>query len=314
MQPLLKVQNLKKHFLVNGKLLKAVDDVSFDVEEGTVLALVGESGCGKSTVGKTILRLFSPTSGSVFFKDISIFDLPDNKLKTLRSEMQMIFQNPYSSLNPRMTIREIIAEPLYIHGREKGNENGKVKELLNAVGLPTSCMGRFPLDFSGGQRQRIGIARALSLSPKFIICDEPVASLDVSIQAQIINLLRDLQNKFNLTYLFISHDLALVKYLSNKVAVMYLGKMVEFATTEELFANPLHPYTKALISAVPLSNPVLEKKRQRVILQGDPPSPFEPPKGCYFSSRCPFAKKICSETAPEWKEHSERHFAACHCC
>jgi oligopeptide/dipeptide ABC transporter ATP-binding protein len=311
--PLVKVNHLSKHFLVNDNILKAVDDISFEIYAGETLGLVGESGCGKSTTGRSILRLEEPTSGEVFFEGEDMIKLPYKALKSLRRKMQIIFQDPYASLNPRMTAGDIIAEPLDIHQLAKGKEKlERVEQLLHLVGLSPSLMGRFPHEFSGGQRQRIGIARALAVSPSFIVCDEPISALDVSVQAQIVNLLKKLQNEMGLTYLFIAHDLSMVKYLSNRVAVMYLGHIVELAGSRELYANPLHPYTKALLSAIPIPDPKLERNRSRVILKGEIPSPLHPPKGCVFCTRCPKAQDICFKERPVWKESAPNHFTACH--
>jgi oligopeptide/dipeptide ABC transporter ATP-binding protein len=305
---LLEVRNLKKYFPVRRGVLrrvvahvKAVDGISFFIRQGETLGLVGESGCGKTTAGRTILRLIDPTDGSILFRNngdaVDIAKLSNRALKPLRRQMQIIFQDPYSSLNPRMTIGDIIGEPLVVHRMGTPAEReARVKELLEAVGLNPQYMKRYPHEFSGGQRQRIGIARALALGPKLIICDEPVSALDVSIQAQVINLLEDLQKEFGLTYLFIAHDLSVVRHISDRVAVMYLGKIVEMAETEELFRNPKHPYTEALLSAVPVPDP--DYQRERIILKGDVPSPVNPPSGCYFHPRCPYAQPICKEQEP----------------
>lgn len=319
---LLEVRNLKKYFPVRRGVLrrvvahvKAVDGISFFIRQGETLGLVGESGCGKTTAGRTILRLIDPTDGSILFRNdgniVDIAKLSNRALKPLRRQMQIIFQDPYSSLNPRMTIGDIIGEPLVVHGVGTAAEReARVKELLEAVGLNPQYMKRYPHEFSGGQRQRIGIARALALGPKLIICDEPVSALDVSIQAQVINLLEDLQKEFGLTYLFIAHDLSVVRHISDRVAVMYLGKIVEMAETEELFRNPRHPYTEALLSAVPVPDP--DYQRERIILKGDVPSPVNPPSGCYFHPRCPYAQPICKEQEPAFVDIGGEHFASCH--
>ena len=319
---LLEVRNLKKYFPVRRGVLrrvvahvKAVDGISFFIREGETLGLVGESGCGKTTVGRTILRLIDPTDGSILFyndnKPTDIAKLSNRALKPLRRQMQIIFQDPYSSLNPRMTIGDIVGEPLVVHRVGTAAEReARVKELLEAVGLNPQYMKRYPHEFSGGQRQRIGIARALALGPKLIICDEPVSALDVSIQAQVLNLLEDLQKEFGLTYLFIAHDLSVVRHISDRVAVMYLGKIVEMAETEELFRNPRHPYTEALLSAVPVPDP--DYQRERIILKGDVPSPVNPPSGCYFHPRCPYMQPICKEQEPPFVDIGGEHFASCH--
>jgi oligopeptide/dipeptide ABC transporter ATP-binding protein len=319
---LLEVRNLKKYFPVRRGVLrrvvahvKAVDGISFFIRQGETLGLVGESGCGKTTAGRTILRLIDPTDGSILFRNngdaVDIAKLSNRALKPLRRQMQIIFQDPYSSLNPRMTIGDIIGEPLVVHRMGTPAEReARVKELLEAVGLNPQYMKRYPHEFSGGQRQRIGIARALALGPKLIICDEPVSALDVSIQAQVINLLEDLQKEFGLTYLFIAHDLSVVRHISDRVAVMYLGKIVEMAETEELFRNPKHPYTEALLSAVPVPDP--DYQRERIILKGDVPSPVNPPSGCYFHPRCPYAQPICKEQEPAFVNIGGEHFASCH--
>jgi oligopeptide transport system ATP-binding protein len=309
---LVEVRNLIKYFPVDNSddFVRAVDDVSFSITSGETLGLVGESGCGKSTVGRCILRLYEATSGEVFFENRNIYGLGKNEMQEIRREMQIIFQDPYASLNPRLSILKIISEPLVIHGiGNKNEQKDRVGELLKKVGLDPNYMFRYPHEFSGGQRQRLGIARALALNPKMIIADEPVSALDVSVQAQVVNLLQDLQSEFGLTYLFISHGLAVVEHISTRVAVMYLGKIVEIATSEELYENPQHPYTKALLSAIPIPNPKL--KRDRIILKGDVPTPINPPSGCRFRTRCPIATEECSRVEPELKEISEGHFAAC---
>jgi len=319
---LLEVKNLKKFFPIRRGILKrvvgnvrSVDDVSFFIRQGETLGLVGESGCGKTTTGRTILRAIEPTSGQVFYrKDNEVVELskvPKRELKPFRREMQIIFQDPYSSLNPRMTVMEIVSEPLRIHGVMDGDElKSRVRDLLEMVGMRVQHMNRYPYAFSGGQRQRIGIARALALRPKFIVCDEPVSALDVSIQAQVLNLLSDLQKEMGLTYLFISHDLSVVEHISDRVTVMYLGSFVELAPAEELYTGPRHPYTEALLSAVPSADP--DYMIKRLILPGDVPSPANPPSGCKFHPRCRYAKEVCSQEVPEWREVSHDHWVACH--
>ena len=315
---ILKVRNLKKHFPITGGIfnrqinsVKAVDGVNFNVSKGETLGLVGESGCGKSTTGKLLLRLLEATEGEVYFEGQNIYDLPKEEMRSLRQQMQMIFQDPYASLNPRMTIGDIIGEPLEIHGLASGEEKeNRVKELLNKVGLQPNYINRYPHEFSGGQRQRVGIARALAVDPKVIICDEPVSALDVSIQAQVLNLLEDLQDEMDLTYIFIAHDLSVVRHISDRVAVMYLGNMMELAEKEELYTNTQHPYTKALLSAIPVPDP--EINRERIILEGSVPDPIDPPSGCVFHTRCPYAEDICSQEVPEFEEKEEDHLVACH--
>ncbi len=317
---LVRVEDLCMHFpILKGILgrqvgvVRAVDGISFDIKPGETLGLVGESGCGKSTAGRTILRLYDATSGRILFKGEDIASLGRGAMRRLRPRMQMIFQDPQACLNPRMTVGSIIAEPLDEHGTLKGEaKRRRVRELLDAVGMNPNFANRYPHEFSGGQRQRIGIARALALDPDFIICDEPIAALDVSIQAQVVNLLEDLQEKLGLTYLFISHDLSMIRHICDRVAVMYLGKIAELAPRDTLYAAPLHPYTKALLSAVPIPDPKAEAGRRRTILQGDVPSPLNPPKGCRFSSRCPVAEKKCFEIEPEWREARPGQFVACH--
>jgi peptide/nickel transport system ATP-binding protein len=317
-QPLLQVKNLKKYFPIKGGILsktvghvQAVDDISFDLYPGETVGLVGESGCGKSTAARTILRLIEPTGGEVVFEGQDILKLGKKPMRALRREMQIIFQDPYASLNPRMTVASIVGEPLEIHKIAKGRaKEERVANILEKVGLRPEHMRRYPHEFSGGQRQRIGIARALALNPKLIIGDEPVSALDVSIQAQVINLLEDLQREFNLTYLIIAHDLSVVEHISNRVAVMYLGKIVELATDRELYENPSHPYTEALLSAVPRPDPSI--KKQRIILPGDVPSPINPPSGCRFHTRCLYAKADCKTVEPALQDIGGGHYVACH--
>ncbi len=312
---LLEVSNLTKFFNVGGgNSLKAVNDISFALKKGETLGLVGESGCGKSTAGRTILRLYEPTSGEVKFEGTNIYSLRGSQMKALRRNMQMIFQDPYASLNPRMTVTDIIGEALDVHKlvASRAERKKRVEELLDLVGLNPDHATRYPHEFSGGQRQRIGIARALAVDPKFIVCDEPISALDVSIQAQVVNLLMKLQKQFGLTYLFIAHDLAMVKHISDRVAVMYLGKMVELTTSEELYADPQHPYTKALLSAIPIPDPEIEASRERIVLKGDIPSPIHPPSGCPFRTRCPAATEKCAKEAPEFVETKPGHWTACH--
>jgi oligopeptide transport system ATP-binding protein len=317
-ETLLEVKHLKKHFPIKGGVFSktigyvyAVDDINFTLEKGETLGLVGESGCGKSTTGRTILRLIEPTDGAIYFEGQDITNLDKSAMRALRREMQIIFQDPYASLNPRMTVGSIIGEPLEIHKIAKGSETEeRVASLLQKVGLRAEDMRKYPHEFSGGQRQRIGIARALALNPKLIVCDEPVSALDVSIQAQVINLLEDLQAEFGLSYLFIAHNLNVVEHISNRVAVMYLGQIVELASDEELYRNPQHPYTEALLSAVPIPDPTVKKKR--IILEGDVPSPINPPKGCHFHTRCMYKDKICEEVEPEFKDIGGGHWVACH--
>ena len=317
---LLRVNNLVKHFpIMRGFIQKqvgavrAVDDVSFVVKRGETLGLVGESGCGKSTTGRSILQLYRPTSGEVLFDGVDLAKTKGEELRKMRRKMQMIFQDPYASLNPRMTVGEIVGEPLLVHNISNEKEtNERVRQLLELVNLNPSFATRYPHEFSGGQRQRIGVARALALQPSFIVCDEPISALDVSIQAQVVNLLEELQEKFNLTYLFIAHDLSMVRHISDRVAVMYLGVIVELTTRDELYGNPLHPYAQALLSAVPIPDPVVEATRKRTILVGDVPSPANPPSGCRFRTRCPIAQPMCAESRPEFREVKPGHFVACH--
>jgi oligopeptide/dipeptide ABC transporter ATP-binding protein len=311
--PLIQIKNLKKYFSYKGQTLRAVDDISFDIFPQETLGLVGESGCGKTALARALMRLYEPTSGDILFKGESILCYKGKAIKSLRHDMQYIFQDPYASLNPRMTAGEIIAEPLNIHNVLNPSDRQKrVQELLELVGLRPEYVRRFPHEFSGGQRQRIGIARALALNPRLIVCDEPIAALDVSIQAQIVNLLKYLQEEMGLTYLFISHDLAMVKYLSTRVAVMYLGHLMELAPSHDLYDKPLHPYTQGLLSAIPIPDPLIEKKRTRILLTGEVPSPINPPKGCVFCTRCPKAEKICFEKRPTLREISSGHQVSCH--
>jgi oligopeptide transport system ATP-binding protein len=321
-QPLVRVKELVKYFPVTQGLIierqsgsvKAVDGISFDIKQGETLGLVGESGCGKSTAGRTILGLYPITSGEVSIADIDVHTADKKKILALRRQAQMIFQDPYASLNPRWTVSAIIGEPIRVHklldtDRERDE---RVRELMVLVGLSPRLVNRFPHEFSGGQRQRIGVARALASDPKFIVCDEPISALDVSIQAQVVNLLEDLQDQFGLTYLFIAHDLSMVRHICDRVAVMYLGVTAELASRDELYEHPLHPYTQALLSAVPIPDPKKDRARQRIILSGDVPSPLNPPSGCRFHPRCPLAQAICSEKVPEWREINPGHWVACH--
>lgn len=318
---LIRVENLKmyfpvhKGFIIEKKVgdLKAVDDVSFEIHRGETLGLVGESGCGKTTLGRAVLRLYEPTGGQIHMDGTEFSHLKGQELRQMRRRMQMIFQDPYSSLDPRMTVASIISEPLVVHEKMDGNSRQKrVRELLDLVELPSYFASRYPHEFSGGQRQRIVIARALALHPDFIVCDEPISALDVSIQAQIVNLLENLQEQLRLTFLFIAHDLSMVKHISNRVAVMYLGKIVEITDRQSLYSNPLHPYSKALLSAVPIPDPEIEAKREQIILEGDLPSPLNPPAGCNFCTRCPSAKELCFGAKPELIEASQGHYVACH--
>ncbi len=317
---LIRVENLKMYFpilrglIIQRKIgdIKAVDGISFFIRRGETLGLVGESGCGKSTTGRAILQLYRPTGGHVYFDGVDLTQLKGSELRRMRRRMQMIFQDPYASLNPRMTVEAIVGEPLEVHGLARGKEKReRVQELLKQVGLNPYFINRYPHEFSGGQRQRIGIARALAVDPEFIVCDEPISALDVSIQAQIINLLEDLQEQRGLTYLFIAHDLSVVRHISDRVAVMYLGKIVELADRDELYNNPLHPYTQALLSAVPIPDPDVEAKRERIILQGDVPSPANPPRGCNFHTRCPRVMDICREHEPAFVDVGGGHYVAC---
>lgn len=317
---LVEVKNLKKYFPVRGGLrkgnrqvLKAVDDVTFSIYKGETLGLVGESGCGKTTVGRTVLKLYSPTGGQIIFDGEDITNLSDRQMRPYRKRMQIIFQDPYASLNPRMTVGDIIAESIDIHNIAKGDDRkAMIYDLLDKVGLNGEHANRYPHEFSGGQRQRIGIARALAVNPDFIVCDEPISALDVSIQAQVVNLLKDLQDEMGLTYLFIAHDLSMVKHISDRVGVMYLGKLVEIAASAELYNIPLHPYTQALLSAVPVPDPDTMEQRNRIILKGDVPTPINPPSGCRFRTRCPIARDICAEKEPDMKDYGGGHMAACH--
>ncbi len=317
-KPILEVNHLKKYFEITGGVMgrhvgdvKAVDDISFSVNEGEILGIVGESGCGKSTAGKSILRLIEPTDGTVKFEDRDLTDLSKEEMRQLRKDVQIIFQDPYASLNPRHNVEKIIGEPLLVHGMTNAKERReRVQELLETVGLEAYHASRYPHQFSGGQRQRIGIARALANNPKLIICDEPVSALDVSVQSQILNLMEELRDKFQLTYVFIAHDLSVVKHISDRVGVMYLGRMVEMADKHSLYDQPKHPYTQALLSAVPVADPDI--KRERIILEGDVPSPSNPPTGCAFHTRCPYAMDICHQVRPEFKKVDNRHSVACH--
>lgn len=320
MECILEVKNLKKYYSKSSgffgkkqEVVKAVDNVSFKINKGETLGLVGESGCGKTTAGRTIIRLYDPTDGSIIFKDRDISKLSQKEIKPLRKNMQMIFQDPYASLNPRMTVSDIVMAPMIIHDLySKQERKEKVKELLKMVGLNSEQANRYPHEFSGGQRQRVGIARALAVEPEFIICDEPISALDVSIQAQIVNTLEDLQENFNLTYLFIAHDLSMVKHISDDIAVMYLGNIVEIAGSNELYTHPLHPYTQALLSAIPIPDPKKARAKKRIILEGEIPSPLKPPSGCKFHTRCKYAQKICSEEVPVLKDCGGGHMLACH--
>ncbi|MFF2155850.1 ABC transporter ATP-binding protein [Paenibacillus chitinolyticus] len=313
-QTILSIRNMKKHFdLGQGKILKAVDNFSIDINRGETFGLVGESGCGKSTAGRTIIRLYEATDGEVIFNGENVHKLSGRKMREFHRNMQMVFQDPYASLNPRMTVGNIIAEGLDIHGVASGSKRReRVVELLDAVGLNAEHAGRFPHEFSGGQRQRIGIARALAIEPQFIIADEPISALDVSVQAQVVNLFKKLQKDRGLTYLFIAHDLAMVKHISDRIGVMYLGNLVEVTTSKELYAKPLHPYTESLLSAIPIPDPEIERKRERIILKGEVPSPLNPPSGCPFRTRCPKAMDQCAVTMPPMKEVEPGHFVSCH--
>lgn len=319
--PLLEVKNLVMHFpLTEGIIfqrqvgaVQAVDGVSFHVNRGETLGLVGESGCGKSTTGRAILQLYKPTAGEVIFDGKDLTKLDGGNMRKMRRHLQMVFQDPYASLNPRMTVGNIVSEPMQIHKLVPKNERTeRVQDLLQTVGLNPYFANRYPHEFSGGQRQRVGIARALAANPDFIVCDEPVSALDVSIQAQVVNLLEELQDKLGLTYLFIAHDLSVVRHISDRVAVMYLGKLVETADRNALYDDPLHPYTKALLSAVPIPDPVIERERERIILTGDVPSPINPPSGCHFHTRCPYVMDVCKVQDPLFVDQGDNHFVACH--
>ncbi|MCF0147653.1 MAG: ABC transporter ATP-binding protein [Clostridium sp.] len=317
---LIEVNNLKKYFPVKNEFLggekkyvKAVDGVSFNIKKGETFGLVGESGCGKSTLGRSITRLYDTTEGDVIFEGTNIAKLSKKEMKNFYSKIQTIFQDPYSSLNPNMTVRELVNEPLALHTKlNKDERNNKIKELLEMVGLSESDMDKFPYEFSGGQRQRIGIARAISTEPDFILCDEPISALDVSIQAQVVNMLEDLQQKFKLTYLFVAHDLSMVKHISDRIGVMYLGKMVEISDSNELYKKPLHPYTQGLLSAIPIADPKKANNSEITLIKGDVPSPINIPSGCRFHTRCPYATDVCKTVEPEMREIEKNHFVSCH--
>jgi len=317
-EPLIEVRNLRMYFPVGmsllgrRRLLKAVDDVSFELYPGETFGLVGESGCGKTTVGRSLVRLYKPTGGQILYRGEDIAPLDERSVMPYRRRMQMIFQDPYASLNPRMTVSSIIGEPMKLQGVPQAEIAERVRELVEQVGLKKDHLNRYPHEFSGGQRQRIGIARALSMRPEFIVCDEPISALDVSIQAQVINMLEELQDSLGITYLFVSHDLSMVRHISHRVGVMYLGHMVELASARELYANMQHPYTQALMSAVPIADPDLAAQSSRIVLQGDVPQPIDPPPGCPFASRCRHCKQVCTEKNPEMREISPGHWAACH--
>jgi peptide/nickel transport system ATP-binding protein len=315
MKPLLEVKQLSKYFsITNKQVLKAVDGVSFHISKGETFGLVGESGCGKSTAGRTIIGLYNRTSGEVLYKGENVHELSEKEKFAFHRNMQMIFQDPYASLNPRSTVKEIISEPMEVHGLYSNKKEmlNRVYELLEDVGLNRDHANRYPHEFSGGQRQRIGIARALALNPECIIADEPISALDVSVQSQVVNLLKKLQKEKGLTYLFIAHDLSMVKHISNRIGVMYLGRLVELTTSSELYQKPLHPYTQALLSAIPIPDPDVEDNRKRIVLKGELPSPINPPSGCVFNTRCPLAVAACKTQKPEWQEVEENHFVACH--
>ncbi len=320
---LLEIKDLKKHFSIRGSRLKikkhirAVDGVTLDIYKGETLGLVGESGCGKTTLGRTVIRLYEPSSGTIIYDGKTIYDSEQKiaeKMLPYRRKMQIIFQDPSASLDPRMTVGEIVGEALDIHRicKSKAERRERINELLREVGLNTEHSNRFPHEFSGGQQQRIGIARALAVEPEFIVCDEPISALDVSIQSQVVNMLEDLQDELGLTYLFIAHDISVVRHISNRIGVMYLGNLVELAESYELYRNPIHPYTKTLMSAVPIPDPVVTRSRERIILEGDIPSPINPPSGCKFHTRCPYATERCREETPVFRDHGSGHFAACH--
>ncbi|GGA91185.1 ABC transporter ATP-binding protein [Ornithinibacillus halotolerans] len=317
---LIEIKDLKKYFSVSrsffkssGQEVKAIDGISFNIREGETIGVVGESGCGKSTLGRNIIRLQKPTSGNIVFDGQDITNLSDGKLKSFRRQMQIVFQDPYASLNPKLKIGEIVGEPLRVNKAGSSAERkDKVESLLERVGLETHYYSKYPHEFSGGQRQRIGIARALTINPKFVVCDEPVSALDVSVQSQVVNLLQDLQEEYQLTYMFISHDLSVVRHISDRVAVMYLGKIVELGDTKDIYENPAHPYTRALLSAIPVPNPREQRQRERIILKGDLPSPINPPKGCRFSTRCPLATDLCREVEPELESKVNKQLVACH--
>lgn len=314
-EKILQVENLKKHFTVEKKqILQAVNDVSFYVNKGETFGLVGESGCGKSTIGRTIMGLYERTAGDVLYEGENVHELTDKEKFKFYRKMQMIFQDPYASLNPRSTVKEVISEPMEVHGlyKSKRKQLDRVYELLEEVGLNRDHANRYPHEFSGGQRQRIGIARALALDPEFIIADEPISALDVSVQAQVVNLLKDLQTEKDLTFLFIAHDLSMVKQISDRIGVMYLGNLVELTASELLYEKPLHPYTQALLSAIPIPDPDIEESRERIILEGELPSPINPPSGCVFRTRCPMAMEVCSIKKPQWQEVEQAHYVACH--
>ncbi len=318
--PLLEVRNLKKYFTLNSGILnpkkqylKAVDDISFQIRKGETFGLVGESGCGKSTTGRTILKLYEPTGGQVFFDGVDLATVPEKQMKPYRKKIQMIFQDPYASLNSRMTVTDIIGEGISTHHLAEGAERQeRIYHLLHQVGLKKEHANRYPHEFSGGQRQRIGIARSLAVEPDLVVCDEPISALDVSIQAQVVNMMQDLQDKMGLTYLFIAHDLSMVKYISDRIGVMYLGQLMEVTTSDELYKNPLHPYTKALLSAIPIPDPDVTRRNKRVVLQGSVTSPIDPPEGCRFATRCPLAQDICRQKTPVLEEVAPDHHVACH--